>query len=63
MNINSDESLYPRTLTAYIRLPMPPRFWLVLASAADSLALPGQIIQQPVVVKDFLVAKLAGIEQ
>lgn len=61
-NINSDETLYVRDADGVYQVATAAQVLAGARKAADSLALPGQQFSSPQVVKDFLVAKLAGIE-
>ncbi len=61
-NINSDESLYVRDADGVYQVATAAQVLAGARKAADSLALPGQQFSSPQAVKDFLVAKLAGIE-
>lgn len=61
-NINSDESLYVKDINGEYHVASPAQILAGARKAADSLALTGQAFDSPQLVKDFLIAKLAGIE-
>ncbi len=61
-NINSDETLFIKDANGEYHVASAAQILAGARKAADTLALKGQKFDSPKAVKDFLVAKLAGIE-
>ncbi|MEJ7139486.1 RadC family protein [Amphibiibacter pelophylacis] len=61
-NIDDDNTLYVRDSHGSYSLASPSQILAAARTAADSLARVGQEFSSPQAVKDFLIAKLAGIE-